>query len=124
MGKKILLVDDEQVILNLLKVCFENEGYDIHEAINGNQALQKAREVKPDLIILDLMMSDKWGYSVCEELKKDPETKDAVIMFLTARKSPASKKMGEIKGGDEYMVKPFVPAELREKVKRLLGSEQ
>ena len=123
MAKKILIVDDEKVIRDLVKVCLKSQGYEVHEAENGGQALERAQHIKPDLVILDLMMPDKWGYAVCEDLRKNPETKDALIMFLTARKSSPSQKMGELKGGDEYMVKPFTPEELREKVKKLLGSE-
>ena len=82
--------------------------------------MAKAKEVKPDLVILDIVMPEKWGYHVCEELKKNPETKHAIVLFLTARVSLPSQKMGELKGGDEYMVKPFRPSEIKEKVKNLL----
>ena len=121
--KEILVVDDEESARKLIKISIEDEAFEIHEAKDGTEALAKARELKPDLVILDLMMPDKWGYEVCEELRKEPETKDALILFLTARGSMPSKKMGEIKGGDEYMVKPFKPKELKQAVKKLLGME-
>ena len=76
--------------------------------------------MKPDLVILDLMMPDKWGYVVCDELKHDPQTRKIPVMFLTARTSHLSKKMGRVAGGDEYMVKPFKPKDLRARVKGLL----
>jgi two-component system, OmpR family, alkaline phosphatase synthesis response regulator PhoP len=118
--KKLLLVDDEKNIRNLLRECFKDQGYEIDEAEDGVEALEKARKFKPDLIILDIMMPDKWGYEVCEELKADPETKDILVMFLSARVSLPSQKMGEQKGGDFYMVKPFKPSELVEKVNEIL----
>jgi len=119
--KKILIVDDEENIRKLIKVCLKDEGYELSEAKDGNEALAKARVFKPDLVILDIMMPDKWGYDVCEKLKNNPETKDAIVLFLTARVSLPSQKMGELKGGDDYMVKPFKPGELTEKVKKILS---
>lgn len=121
MAKKILIVDDEEVIRDSVKLCLEGCGYELYEAENGEQGLERARELKPHLIILDLMMPDKWGYAVCEELRGHPDTRDAIIMFLTARGSAPSRKVGDLKGADDYMVKPFIPDELREKVKGLLS---
>lgn len=119
--KKILIVDDEPVMRQLVRMSLElDQEYELSEAEDGTQALAKARELIPDLIILDLMMPDMWGYTVCEVLKQAPLTKDVPILILTGRGSAPSKTMGKIKGGDEYMVKPFKPQELREKVKKLL----
>jgi DNA-binding response OmpR family regulator len=67
------------------------------------------------------MMPGKKGYEVCEELKKDPATKDSIVLFITARGGMTSRTMGEIMGGDDYMAKPFRPTELVEKVRKLLG---
>jgi DNA-binding response OmpR family regulator len=120
MGKKILVADDEKIVRDSVRLCLAKEGYEIHEAEDGADALARARELHPDLVILDLMMPDQWGYAVCEELKKDPATSNIPIMFLTARKATASQKIGELKGGDDYVVKPFAPEELREKVRKLL----
>jgi two-component system alkaline phosphatase synthesis response regulator PhoP len=121
MAKKILIVDDEKSVREAVKVCLEKEGHQLYEAEDASTTLSLAREIKPDLIILDLMLPDKWGYNVCEELKQDPETKNIFIMILTGRRSTPSKKFGDIKGGDDYLVKPFTPAVLREKVRRILG---
>jgi DNA-binding response OmpR family regulator len=123
MSRKVLIVDDEEKVRELVRETLEDEDYDLYEAQNGEDALNKAREVKPDLVILDLMMPDLWGYSVCEELKKNPATSGIQVLILTARGSPLSKRMGDLKGGDDYIVKPFEPAELRKKVKKLLGLE-
>ena len=119
--KKILIADDGEDIRELIHVTLEDEGYDLSEAVDGNQALEKARAIKPDLIILDVMMPGKTGYAVCEELKKDPATKNIFILFLTARGSPISQNTANQSGGDAYMTKPFEPAELRTKVKKALG---
>ncbi len=121
MAKKILIADDEENIRELVWVSLEDEGFEIHEAVNGDEALSKARELKPDIIILDVMMPGKTGYEVCEELKRDPDTSDIFVLFLSARGSFISEQTGKIKGGNEYMVKPFEPAELRKKVKNALG---
>jgi two-component system, OmpR family, alkaline phosphatase synthesis response regulator PhoP len=122
--KKILIVDDEWNARRLVRFCLEEEpGFELHEAEDGTEALKKAKELKPDLVILDLMMPDMWGYAVCEEIKKTPETLNTIVLVLTARGSGASKVMGEMKGADSYMVKPFEPKELRDKVKNLLGQE-
>jgi len=121
MGLKILIVDDEEIVRDSVKLCLEPEGYEIHEATNGASGLAGARKIKPDLLILDLMMPDKWGYTVCEELRKDPETSKMKILFLTGRAGGPSRKMGLDKGGDDYLTKPFMPDELKKKVKELLA---
>jgi DNA-binding response OmpR family regulator len=119
--KKILIVDDEADIRELVRVSLEDEGFDLFEAADGKEALERARTLRPDLVILDLMMPDKWGYTVCEELKQGADTRQILVLFLTARTSAQSKKMGQLKGGDAFLVKPFQPQELKQKVKELLG---
>ena len=121
MGKKVMIVDDEAIVRDSVRLCLEGEGYEVVEAADGAQALDLARKNTPDLVILDLMMPDKWGYAVCEELKKGAATQAIPVMFLTARKSGPSQKIGELKGGDDYLIKPFTPDELRVKVKNLLN---
>jgi len=123
MAKKILIADDDDNIRRLVKMTFMDEGFEIHEASDGDEAINKAREVKPDLVILDVMMPKKVGYEVCEEIKNDPETEHAYVIFITARGTSVAEKAGESSGGDDFMVKPFEPAELRERVKKALGAE-
>ncbi len=123
MVKKILIADDEETIRKTVKECLKSDRYEMFEAADGNSTLRMARELKPDLIILDLMLPDKWGYAVCEEIKADPETQGIRVIFLTGRKSSPSQRLGELKGGDDYLVKPFTPAELRSKVRKLLEQE-
>ena len=121
--KKILIVDDEEDVRRLVRMSLEQEGYEFDEAETSEEALTKAKALKPDLVILDLMMPDKWGYVVCDQLKHDPETRQIPVMFLTARAGHLSRKMGKVSGGDEYMVKPFKPKELRARVKALLDRD-
>lgn len=121
--KRILIVDDEENVRRLVRMSLEKDGYEFYEAENGAEAIAQAKALKPDLVILDLMMPDQWGYAVCDELKRDPETRQIPVMILTARASHLAKKMGKVSGGDEYLVKPFQPQELRARVKSLLGLE-
>jgi len=123
MAKKILIVDDEDNIRELVKASLKREGFELHEAMDGNDGLAKAKELKPDLVILDVMMPGKVGYEVCEELKKNPDTKDIYVIFLSSRTSPSSEESARMAGGDEWMYKPFEPKELRERVKKALGLE-
>ena len=120
MAKKILIADDEDNIRGLVLMTLEDEGFELHQACDGNEALAKARELKPDLVVLDVMMPGKVGYEVCEELKKDPDTKDVYIIFLSSRTSPSSELGAKNAGGDEWMYKPFDPGELRNRVKKAL----
>jgi DNA-binding response OmpR family regulator len=121
MAKKVLIADDEDNIRELVRVSLEDEGYELFEARDGNEAVKKARELAPDLMILDVMMPGKVGYQVCEELKSDPKTKGIYILFLSARGGkPLSEMTGKMQGGDEFMIKPFEPMELRDRVKEAL----
>ena len=120
MAKKILIVDDEKDIRELVRVSLEDEGFELHEAEDGEEAVSKAREIKPDLMVLDVMMPGKTGYEVCEELKSDPVTNNIFIIFLSARGTSASMRTGKSKGGDLFMTKPFEPDELLERVKKAL----
>lgn len=119
--KKIFIVDDEESARRLIRMSLDGEGYEFYEAADGDVALGQAQKLKPDLVILDLMMPSKWGYAVCDELKREPETRGIPVLFLTARHSSLSKRMGQIKGGDAYITKPYHPEELRETVRKLLG---
>jgi len=120
MPKKILIADDEDNVRELVRASLEDEGFELYEAIEGNEALKKAKEIRPDLVILDIMMPGKIGYEVCEELRKDPDTKNAYVIFLSARGRAASEWTGKQKGGNEFMTKPFEPKELRERVRKAL----
>jgi len=125
MGKKILIADDEERIRKLVRKVleFSDDDFEIYEAEDGIEAAKKVEEIRPQLVILDVMMPGKSGYEVCKDIKSNPETKDIFILFLTARGNLLSEKTGTMSGGDEYMLKPFDPEELEFKEKRVLGLE-
>ena len=91
-GKKILIADDEPDILEIIQYNLQNEGYDVYTAKDGDDALMKAKQVKPELIILDIMMPKKTGVEVCEILRAQPAFKETLIIFLTALNDESSCK--------------------------------
>ncbi len=120
-AKKILVVDDEMHILRIVKYKLESAGYQVLTALNGTEALQIARDEKPSLIFLDIMMPGINGYEVCSELKNDPATRDIIIIMLTAKGQESDKIKGLEVGVDEYITKPFSPQDLLDRTKDLLG---
>lgn len=121
MDKKILVVDDEQPIADILQFNLEKEGYQVVVAYDGEEALQKADEEKPDLVLLDLMLPIKDGMEVCKELRK---TYDMPIIMLTAKDSEIDKVLGLELGADDYVTKPFSNRELIARVKANLRRHQ
>ncbi len=125
---KILLVDDEPDILEIVSYNLIQEGYSIVTAENGLQALDMARKHKPQLIILDVMMPEMDGIDTCEKLRTIPELSKSIITFLTARDEDYSQLAGFQAGADDYITKPVKPKVLVSKVKALLrrfqGSER
>ncbi|MCX5751634.1 MAG: response regulator [Candidatus Saganbacteria bacterium] len=119
--KKILVVDDEADIVDLLTLRLEGEGFEVISAGDGNAGLDKARREKPDLIILDLMLPKIDGYRVCRLLKFDEKYKNIPIIMFTARGQDEDRKLGEEVGADAYLVKPFDPQLLMKTINRLLG---
>ena len=117
---KILIVDDEKDILEFLSYNLEKEGYQVSTALNGVLALGIAKKIKPDLIILDVMMPEMDGVSTCLELRKMPETQNSLILFLTARSEEYSELAGFNAGADDYVTKPIKPKLLISRIKALL----
>lgn len=117
---KILLVDDEPDILEIVSYNLKNEGYQVFTAENGEEALKKAKKKKPDLIILDVMMPIMDGMEACEKLRRMPEMENTLITFLTARSEDYSMIAGFDVGADDYITKPIKPRVLVSKVKSLL----
>ena len=117
---KILLVDDEKDILEFLKYNLEKEGYNVVTADNGKNALEIAKRVLPDLIVLDVMMPEMDGISTCIEIKKYPKLNKALILFLTARSEEYSELAGFDAGADDYVTKPIKPKLLIRRIKALL----
>ena len=120
MQKKILIADDKEMIRTLIRETIESDGYEIMEADNGDLALELALKSKPDLVILDIMMPGKVGYEVCTAIKDNPGTAGTYVIFITGRNSPALFNTAKRSRGDEVIVKPFDPVELREKIKAIL----
>lgn len=117
---KILLVDDEEDILALLKYNLEKEGFEVQTALNGKEGIQKAKEMQPDLVVLDVMMPVMDGMEACVEIREIPSLKDIFIVFLTARGEDYSQIAGYDSGADDYITKPIKPRVLVSKIKALL----
>ncbi len=117
---KILLVDDEQDILEILGYNLSQEGYQIVTAFNGKEAIAKAKKEHPQLIIMDVMMPEMDGMEACENIRKIPELQDTIITFLTARSEDYSQVAGFDAGADDYIAKPIKPKVLVSKVQALL----
>ena len=117
---KILLVDDEQDILEIVGYNLSQEGYQIVTASNGKEAITKAKNEQPHLIIMDVMMPEMDGMEACENIRKIPELKDVIITFLTARSEDYSQVAGFDAGADDYIAKPIKPKVLVSKVQALL----
>lgn len=118
--KKILVVDDEPNVVRTLTFVLKKEGYDVSSAVNGEEALIKAREFKPSLMFLDVMMPRKNGYEVCQELKSDADTRDIHIIILSAKGQETDKEKSLSSGANEFMTKPFSPITVIGRVKELL----
>ena len=117
---KILLVDDEKDVLEFLGYNLKKEGYQVFTSSNGKDSVQKAREIKPHLIILDVMMPEMDGIETCNEIKKIGELKKTIIVFLTARGEEYSQIAGFDAGADDYITKPIKPRLLTSRVKAWL----
>lgn len=106
-GKKILIADDEPDILEIVQYNLKHEGYEVYTARDGDDALTRAKQLKPDLIILDIMMPKKSGVEVCSILRTQPAFKDTLIVFLTALSDESSQIKGLDTGADDYVNKPI-----------------
>ena len=120
MGKKILVVDDDQDIVDLVKYNLEKEGYKCYTANDGDEALAKAKSKIPDLILLDIMMPKMDGIETCRRIREEDSLKDVFISFLTARGEEYSEVAGFEVGADDYITKPIKPRVLVSRIKALL----
>ncbi len=119
MRKRILVVDDEKDILDLLKYNLEKEGYEVLTANNGRRALEQALRA-PDLIVLDVMMAETDGWEVCRQLKRDDKTSSIPVIFLTAKGAEVDEVVGLELGAEDYIVKPISPRKLLARIKTVL----
>ena len=117
---RVLLVDDDPVILKLLQVNFEMEGYTVSTANDGVEGLEKARAERPDIVLLDIMMPRMDGLQVTKALKEDEDTRAIPIILLSAKAQASDIQLGKDMGADDYLTKPFDPLELLERVGELL----
>ncbi|MGI4792103.1 MAG: response regulator transcription factor [Janthinobacterium lividum] len=123
MARKILTCDDEKHIVRLIQVNLERQGYEVITAFNGAECLEKVKEDRPDLIVLDVMMPEMTGFEVLDILKKDPETESIPVIMLTARAQDSDVLRGWQSGVECYLTKPFNPMELIAFVKRIFSME-
>jgi len=120
MAKRILLVDDEKDLVEMVSFRLTASGYEVTPAYDGEEALDKARKLKPDLIVLDLMLPKIDGYKVCGLLKGDTRYNKIPVIMFTARAQDSDKETGLAMGADAYITKPFEPQALLGKIKELL----
>lgn len=117
MNPKVLVVDDEPDIVEFIKYNLTKDGFTCESASNGVEAVSKAESFRPDLILMDVMMPEMDGIEACRRIKENPNTKDAYVMFLTARSEEFSEIAGFDAGGDDYVAKPIKPRALQSRIK-------
>jgi len=120
-AKKILIVDDEPFLREIVAAQLKAEGYDIIQATDGLEGLEKAKKENPDLIILDIMLPKMNGYEICGALKSDSKYNNIPIILFSAKAQEQDKNLGEKVGADAYITKLFGAKELVTKVKELIG---
>lgn len=118
--KKILVADDDRNILYLISEVLAKGDFEVFQAVNGDHALRLARETRPNLIVLDIMMPGVDGFKVLGELKADPETKDIKVVVISAKTKPEDVEKGLARGADHYFTKPFKISDLTAKIRELL----
>ena len=118
--KRILVVDDEIYIVHILEFTLTMEGYEVATAADGEEALRKIEQDRPDLVVLDIMMPKLDGYEVCRRLRQDDDLKSLPVILLSAKGRPIDRETGLEVGADDYIVKPFSPRRLLEKIRELL----
>ncbi len=119
--KKILFIEDEKDMLEMVRFRLEQEGYEVICASDGHDGLEKAHKENPDMVLLDLMLPKMDGYEVCRRLKSDEQYKKIPIAIFTARAAEKEEKLGYECGADEYITKPFEPENFINRIKKLLA---
>jgi CheY-like chemotaxis protein len=117
---KILIAEDERDIRDLVSFTLRFAGHEVVAVANGAEAVEAAPQVMPDLILMDVRMPRMTGYEACEKLKADPQVADIPVVFLSAKGQESEIRAGKEAGAAEYLLKPFAPAELTERVAELL----
>ena len=119
--KKVLIVEDQADVRELIRVTLEFEPYELHEAVDGTAGWSVAQQVKPDLILLDVMMPGMDGLEVCRRVRGAGDLRRTKIVMLSAKGQQSDKKAGLAAGADEYLLKPFSPLDLMKTVSRMIG---
>jgi len=120
MTRTILVVDDSPSELKLMQLALEGKGYQILTAADGEQALARAAEFRPDLIVLDVVLPKKNGFQVCRQIKSEPATKDIKVIMVSSKNQDSDRFWGMKQGADEYITKPIQPQDLLASVERNL----
>ncbi len=122
MAKKILIVEDEEIVSGLLEKKLKNEGYEVFCAKDGEEGLEKMRKIKPDLILLDIIMPKKGGFEVMEEMQKEEDLKNLPVIVISNSGQPVELDRAKSLGAKDWLIKTeFDPQEVLEKVKKQLG---
>ncbi len=119
--KKILIVEDEESLLKLESILLTSKGYLVEGVADGKAALEVLKEMKPDLVLLDIMLPEIDGFEVCRRIKEDAETRHIPVIMLTAKKSREDMARGEQVGADWYITKPFKSAMVIETIQRFIS---
>src|SRR2546430_14761260 len=114
---RVLVVEDERDVADLIRYNLTKEGYDVAAAPTGSDALKRAREVPPDLVLLDILVPQLNGWEVCRRLKQDADTKNIPVIMVTGRVEEGDKVLGFEMGADDYVTKPFSPRELLARIR-------
>ena len=122
--KRILVVDDEIYIVHILEFTLTMEGYEVLTAADGEEALRKIEQERPDLVVVDIMMPKLDGYEVCRRVRQDEEFQHLPVILLSAKGRPIDRETGLEVGADDYIVKPFSPRRLLEKIRDLLQRQE
>lgn len=122
--KRILCIEDEPEMIDLIKLILGRRGYDVYGATGGIEGARLVREILPDLVLLDLMMPDMDGWEVYQQMKADPATRNIPVIVVTAKAQNIDKVLGlHIAKVDDYIAKPFGPQELLDSVEKILGQK-
>lgn len=119
--KKILIVEDQEDIREVIRITLETEPFELHDAADGAAGLRMALQIKPDLVLSDVMMPVMDGLTMCRSIKAEASLKRTKVILLSARGQPADRQAGTAAGADLYMAKPYGPLDLLAAVKRMVG---
>ena len=122
--KSVLLVEDEDNIALALEYLIKRQGYRMRRVADGDLAIEALKEEKPDLVVLDVMLPNRSGYEICQEIRKDGGLKDVKVLMITARGGEMERRKGLAVGADSFMTKPFAMSGLSQEINQLLGKEE